>query len=130
MYLPFIGGGFLTDDFLHLARQQHSPTLIDVMTTPDPFRFYRPVVQVSFWIESQLFGISAPLARVVNLVLHLLCVAGVIYAGLMLGLSRRAALLAALAFALLPKAHPTAVLWISARNELLMTLFVLVSFIA
>jgi len=129
-YLPFVGGGMLTDDFLHLTKQQSNPTLLDIVTSPDPFRFYRPVVQASFWLNSQIFGVDPVYFRVVNLLLHL----GVVIAVYLLGrklLDRpRAALLATLAFALTPKAHPIAVLWISARNDVLMALFSLLAVLA
>ena len=76
-YLPFIGGGLLTDDFIHFSRLRTAPTLVQILATPDPFRFYRPVVQSSFWLNSQLFGLAPGSFRAINLLLHLAVIASV-----------------------------------------------------
>ena len=122
-YAPFLGGGFLTDDFVHLARLDRASSLREILTVPDAFGFYRPLTQASLAVDAALFGHSAVGYRVVNLGLHasVLAVACVV-ARLVLP-SATAAAAAVLAFALTPKAHPIAVLWISARGELLMALF-------
>ncbi len=129
-YLPFIGGGLLTDDFIHFARLQTAPTLVHMLATPDPFHFYRPVVQSSFWLNSQVSGMNPELFRATNLLLHLGVIACVFALATRLLVHQRAALLATLAFALTPKAHPIAVLWISARGDLLMALFSLFAVLA
>ncbi|HEV8318284.1 MAG TPA: hypothetical protein VGQ10_12795 [Vicinamibacterales bacterium] len=122
-FAPFLGGGMLTDDFVHLSEARKTGGLARSFTTPDPFGFYRPLPQLSFALESSTFGHAPVLSRTTNLVLHLavLC-AAFLLARLLLG-TDLAAFLATLAFALTPKAHPIAVLWISARSELLMALF-------
>jgi hypothetical protein len=129
-YLPFLAGGILTDDFLHITRQLNAPSLSEIFRSPDPFRFYRPVVQASFWLDMHLFGFNPPAFRLVNLALHVLCVISVFLLARALQLRPRGAWLAALAFTLMPKVHPIAVLWISARNDLLMALFVMLTVIA
>ena len=123
MHAPFLGGGWLTDDFVHLAHLQQGSGLRTVLASPDAFGFYRPVSQASLLLDGILFGPNPAAWRATNLLLHL-AVIGVSFlvARLLLG-TGRAALLATLAFALTPKAHPIAVLWISARAELLMALF-------
>jgi hypothetical protein len=130
LYLPFIGGGFLTDDFAHLVHLStiESPTrLID---GPDAFGFYRPVTQASLAATPGLHGNHPSQARAFNVVVHaLVIVMAFIVARLVLG-SPFGAGLAALAFALTPKAPSIAVLWISARGELLMALFSLSSIAA
>src|SRR5262249_26114782 len=93
-YFPFLGGGVLTDDFAHLMRQRAWPTLAQVVSTPDPFGFYRPVVQVSFWANVHLFGFEPVAFRAVNLFLHLACIACVYRLALVLALSPLASLLA------------------------------------
>ena len=129
-YLPFIGGGLLTDDFIHFSRLHAEPTLADVFRTPDPFHFYRPVVQSSFWLNSQLFGLNPASFRAINLLLHMGVIASVFVLARKLLIQPRAALLATLAFALTPKAHPISVLWISGRGDLLMALFSVLSVLA
>jgi hypothetical protein len=130
VYLPFLGGGILTDDFVHLHRQATHPGLSELVTTPDPFQFYRPVVQASFWANTQLSGLWPAPYRVLNLALHLGCILGVYFLARELLASSRGALFAALAFAFTPKAHPIAVLWISARSDVMMALFSLLTFLA
>jgi hypothetical protein len=129
-YLPFVTGGLLTDDFAHLARQLTHPSLATLLVTPDTFHFYRPIPQASLWLDSKVFGMNPTAFRLTNFVLHV----GVVLCTFVLGLRIlgriRAAFLASLAFALTPKAHPIAVLWISARPELLMSLFSLLAIIS
>lgn len=127
LYAPFLGGGFLTDDFAHRERLLHMRTLADLVTAPDVFGFYRPLTQISLWIDAGLFGAAGAGYRSVNLALHAAVLAAAyLVARLVIG-SAVGASLATLAYALTPKAHPIAVLWISARAELLMSLFVLVA---
>jgi hypothetical protein len=129
-YVPFLGGGILTDDFVHLTRQLTRPTLLNVVITPDSFHFYRPVVQITFWLNTHLSGMNPVTWRMMNLLLHI----GVVVTAFLLArklLNRpRAAFLATLAFALTPKAHPIGVLWISARGDLLMALFSILAMLA
>ena len=129
-HLPFIRGGLLTDDFIHFSRLRMDPPLVQMLTTPDPFRFYRPVVQSSFWLNSQLSGLAPGSFRAINLILHLAVIASVCVLARKLLVQPRAALLATLAFALTPKAHPIGVLWISGRSDLLMALFSVLAVIA
>src|SRR5262245_54081732 len=109
----------LTDDFVHLSAARESGGLVRSITAPDPFGFYRPLPQLSFAIESGVFGQAPVLSRTTNLLLHLAVVcAAFLLATLLLG-SQLAAFLATLAFVLTPKANPIAVLWISARPDVL-----------
>jgi len=122
-YLPFITGGLLTDDFVHFTRLLSRPNAASVLFAPDAFHFYRPVPQMSLWLHTRIFGVNPFSFRLVNLALHVAVVMSAFgLSQLIVGRGRSAAL-AALAFALTPKAHPIAVLWISARSELLMALF-------
>lgn len=120
-YAPFLSGGFLTDDFVHLERLTRVPSVAAAFTSADAFGFYRPLTQASLTLDLLLFGPDPFASRAVNLALHAAVLAAAfLLARLILG--QRAAVLATLAFALTPKAHPIAVLWISARAELLMSL--------
>jgi hypothetical protein len=121
-YVPFLGGGFLTDDFVHLARLEGASSLREILTVPDAFGFFRPLTQASLAADAALFGHSAVGYRVVNLGLHASVLGVAFMVARMVLPSEAAAAAAVLAFALTPKAHPIAVLWISARGELLMAL--------
>jgi hypothetical protein len=125
-YVPFLGGGLLTDDYVHRARiEAASPR--DLLTAPDAFRFYRPLTQASLASDAAIFGGNAAASRAVSLVLHALVLAAAFALARLLLPSARAAGAAVVIFALTPKAHPIAVLWLSARGELLMSLFALCS---
>jgi hypothetical protein len=129
LYLPFIGGGLITDDFAHVVHLTGLDSTVRVVDAPDTFGFYRPATQASIAAELAVHGNPAAM-RATNVLLHGACIAlAFVVAQLVLG-SAFGAGLAALAFALTPKAHPIAVLWISARGELLMALFSLASIAA
>lgn len=107
---------------MHLLRIE-SASWAQIVSQPDAFRFYRPVAQASLKLESQLHGSYPPAFRAVNIALHAAVLAMAIVVARLLLVSEIAASLAALAFALTPKAAPIVVLWISGRAELLMALF-------
>lgn len=120
--LPFIGGGFYTDDFLHVSHLR-AHGWRDLFSQPDVFGFYRPVTQASLFVDLWLYGDWAPGYRLTNVLLHIMVIAAGILAGRAVLDSTPAALFAALAFVLVPKASPIAVLWASARADLLAALF-------
>jgi hypothetical protein len=120
IYLPFISGGLLTDDFAHVVHLSGIDSAQRLIDRPDAFGFYRPVTQLSMAVAPGGRGERPALARAINIVLHMGVISlAFIVASLVLQ-STFAAGLAALPFALTPKAPAIAVLWISARGELLM----------
>jgi hypothetical protein len=123
VYAPFVGGGLLTDDFVHLEHVESIDNVRQLLLAPDTFYFYRPVTQWTLKLQSVLHPGQWAAFRVTNVVLHAAVLACAFALSAAVLSSRRGAFLATLAFALTPKAHPTAVLWISARGELLMALF-------
>jgi len=126
-YLPFIGGGFFTDDFVHLDRLSRVRSLGDVVNAPDAFGFFRPITQATLYAEALIHPSTAPLFRLTNVVLQAIVLIAAFGVARLLLPSASGAAFATLVFALTPKAHPIAVLWISARGELLMALFALVA---
>jgi hypothetical protein len=117
----FIGGGWVSDDIVHILNLR-SNSAWQALTGADGFGFYRPAAQLSLWLESRAHGMEPALFRVVNVALH----TGVWLLAYRVAremMTPRAAGLAALAFILAPKAPTMAVLWISARPELLVSLF-------
>jgi hypothetical protein len=113
LYAPFIGGDLLTDDFVHFERLRSVSTIADVIAQPDAFRFYRPVTQASLAIELAVHGDRPPLFRAVNIALHAAVLAMALVVARLILVDSLSAALAALAFALTPKAPVIAVLWIS-----------------
>lgn len=123
LYLPDLGHGFLRDDFAwirssRLATLADAPRLLATHTG-----FYRPLVSLSFALNHALFGLS-PLGYGLTNLLLMLAGAGALFAlARSLGFPSGAALLAAAYWALNPHSIPMAVLWISGRTSLLLTLF-------
>ena len=46
--LLFIGGGWVSDDFVHVHRLTHLSSSSSLVGEADGFGFYRPVAQISF----------------------------------------------------------------------------------
>ena len=130
LYLPFIGGGLLTDDFAHIVHLSTIESPARLIDGPDAFGFYRPVTQASLAATPGLHGNHPSQARTFNVAVHALVIAMAFIVAHLVLESPFGAGLAALAFALTPKAPSIAVLWISARGELLVALFSLVSIAA
>jgi len=130
LYLPFLGGGLLTDDFAHVVRLSNIDSPGRLIDAPDAFGFYRPVTQASLALTPGLRGSQPAQGRAFNVVLHACVIALAFTVAWLVLPSPFAAGLATLAFALTPKATAIAALWISARGELLMALFSLASIAA
>jgi hypothetical protein len=130
IYLPFVGGGLLTDDFAHVVRLSTLDSTVRLIDSPDAFGFYRPVTQVSLAVAPGIRGERLALARAINVALHASVIALAFLVSRLVLQSVVGAGLATLCFALTPKAASIAVLWISARGELLMALFTLASIAA
>jgi hypothetical protein len=123
LYLPFINGGLLTDDFAHAARLSSIDSAARLIDQPDAFGFYRPVTQASLAVAPGLRWARSAQARALNVALHACVIAMAFLVSRLVLQSVFAAGVATLTFALTPKAPAIAVLWISARGELLMALF-------
>ena len=130
VYLPFIGGGFLTDDFAHIRHLSALDSPVRLIDRPDTFGFYRPVTQASMALDLAMHGWRPARLRAVNVGLHAGIIALALVVSRLILRSSSAAVIATLVFALTPKSPPIAVLWISARAELLMTAFTLAAVIA
>lgn len=127
IYLPHVGRGFVTDDFIWLRESVHDgridlPRLFGTTTG-----FFRPLVGLSFGLQFLWHGIAPRAYGLFNLLLHLL---NVILVFLLLRRWERTKPLAAWAaalFALNLKAAGMAVGWISGRSELLFSFFLLLA---
>ncbi len=90
--------------------------------------YYRPLVVLSFMLDARLGRLSPAVFHATNLVLHLLA-AWMVFGLLQRWLANRAlALWLAAAFAVHPAATAS-VAWIPGRNDLLLTVFVLASWL-
>jgi|WetSurMetagenome_2_1015567.scaffolds.fasta_scaffold48472_2 hypothetical protein len=124
-YRGILDNGLFNDDFSWLKAARYDMTPVNLFT----FRvvdFFRPLVNLSFYIMEKASPGNVPLNYGFNLVLHFLCTALVFRLILKLVGSERLAAAAAALFAV-TGVHSAAVMWISARTTLLSTCFLLAS---
>jgi len=89
--------------------------------------YYRPLINVTYWLDYTLWGMSAPGFRTTNLILHLLSCLLLFKVLVSLVNDRHACFFAAVLFALHP-VNTESVSWIVSRNNILVTLFAIASF--
>ena len=131
VYIPELGAGFVKDDCLWIltaAGTLHRPAAL-FMVDSSGF-FFRPLVTASFALDYLLHGVSARGYGFTNLALCLGCVATIVILFRELGVSTAAAAVGALAWAVNPHGIGMALLWISGRTSLLMTLCSTLSILA
>lgn len=126
-YLPDLGRGFIKDDFAWILGSRTAGPLgwLDVFARDNGF--YRPLVSLSFALNERLFGLDPYWYGVTNLALVLGCMLSLYTVGRSLGMPFGAALLAASLWALNPHGIGGAILWISGRTALLLTVFSLLA---
>ena len=90
--------------------------------------FYRPLQTVSFMLDALVGGPKPFIYHLTNLLLHIVGSLCVFWLLLTLGYHRLSSLLLALLFALHPMFVPM-VAWVPTRGDLLLTIFVIVSFV-
>jgi hypothetical protein len=128
LYLPTAGHGLVSDDFLW-AREWSIADVASTFVGPeDPSAasnlYYRPLSALSHATDAWIWGDRVAGYHVTNLVLLALVGAAALLLLERLGLSRRAALLGALAWIVHPMAA-SAVAWASQRTDLIVALFYL-----
>ena len=122
-YGPDLGRGFVKDDFgwIRIAVDAiGQPSSLFVVDSSG--FFFRPLVTASFAADYAVHGLNARGYGFTNLALCLGCVAAIVLLFGELGLGIAAVAIAALAWLLNPHAIGMALLWISGRTSLLMTL--------
>jgi hypothetical protein len=121
VYLPDVGRGFVKDDFgwIRDARTVLSDPLRVWLRQPG---FFRPLVTSSFALDYMLFGVNARPYGFTNLALYLACIAAIWRLLREAGPTRTAASVGAFAWALNPHGINMAIVWLSGRTSLLLTL--------
>lgn len=124
-YRGILGNWLFNDDFswLKAARYDMTPANLFAFRVVD---FFRPLVNLSFYIMEKASPGNLPLHYGFNLFLHFLCTVLVFHLILKLLGSERLAAAAAVLFAV-TSFHSGAVMWISARTTLLAACFLLAS---
>src|SRR3954471_5712463 len=126
LYWPALGAGFVGDDFMILHRLRGLEHAADVFRffRGEFFEYYRPLGFVSHAIDWSIAGQNAREFHLTNLVIHLVNTVLVLLIGRSLSTRPLAGLLAAALFAL-HASNNEAVVWMSARFDLLATCFAL-----
>lgn len=121
-YLPTLTAYFTGEDFtfIYFAAQNKA------FYQPSQHLFYRPVPNLFWWLDYNLWGLQAFGYHLTNLLLHAINVLLVGWLARQLNLSRPIATLTAVIFALHP-IHVEPVVWLSSRPDLLATLFFLLA---
>jgi hypothetical protein len=130
VYLPAVGRGFVKDDFRWLADARTALAEPAQTVLPRLPNFYRPVVTASFAADYALFGLNARAYGLTNLTLYLGCAAAIFSLLREVGIGRAPAAAGAFAWALNPHGINMAVVWLSGRTSLLLTLFAVLSMLA
>jgi hypothetical protein len=126
LYWPALGAGFLGDDFmiLHRLRALEHATDVTRFFRGEFFEYYRPLGFVSHAIDWAIAGQNPRQFHLTNLLIHIVNTILVLLIGRALSPRPLAGLLAAALFAL-HASNNEAVVWMSARFDLLATCFAL-----
>ena len=140
-YYPTFSGGFVLDDNIlikdnpyvkkmhplrsYLSQEDGVVDSSDLGTYHTGY--YRPLINITYWLDYKIWGMKASGFRTTNLMLHLLCSFVLLSLITLLLKDRRAAFWATLLFAVHP-VNTESVCIVVSRNNILVTLFVLCSF--
>jgi tetratricopeptide (TPR) repeat protein len=142
VYLPTFRGEFILDDNPLIKNNPYikgEHSISSYLTQEDGIvdrtqigsnyhtGYYRPLINLTYWIDHRIWGMNAPGFRTTNLILHLLSCFLLYHLILLFVNDQRAAFLATLLFSLHP-VHTESVAWITSRNNILVTLFSLLCF--
>ncbi|HEY7289349.1 MAG TPA: hypothetical protein VH583_05885 [Vicinamibacterales bacterium] len=130
VYAPDVGHGFIKDDFRWLADVRLVRAAPSEAIFPSLPNFYRPVVTSTFLADYAVAGLDSRLYGFTNLLFYILCAAGIFGLLRAVGVGPPAAAVGAFAWAANPHGISMAVVWISGRTSLLVTLFAVLSLTA
>ena len=125
VYWGALSSGFVGDDFMILHRLRSGAPVLGFLRG-EFFQYYRPLGFLAHALDWRLAGANATQFHATNLVLHAVSAVLVLLIGRALAPQTIAGPLAAVLFALHASNHE-AVVWISARFDLLATLFSLLA---
>jgi|GEM_PF-2900249 hypothetical protein len=128
-WLPVIFTSFLNDDYQIIGFHQNVNffSLLKPFYSADISGFYwRPLGNFLHALTLLLFGFTPFAFRLGNLLLYSLCCFQLSRASLKLGLTKNAALITALLFAVIPS-HSYMIGWVASKGEFLLTFLILLS---
>jgi len=128
VFLPWVQVYFLGDDWMLLARNSGCalPSQLRLISDASNSSQYRPLSELTLAWTWSLFGLNPAGYHVFNSLLHAFNAVLVAVLGYRLSGDRRVGLLAGLSFAMLG-CHTEAVVWITARHEMLASALALLS---
>ncbi len=123
VYGPDVGRGFVKDDFTWIRGAKAA--LADPISAlhPQVPGFYRPVVTLTFALDYARHGWQPSGYGWTNLALYLACIVAIVTLGRSFRLSWWASLMAGLVWAVNPHGINMALVWLSGRTALCLTLF-------
>ncbi|HLF24920.1 MAG TPA: hypothetical protein VJG32_01180 [Anaerolineae bacterium] len=130
-FLPYVQTYFLGDDWMLLARNSGRslpPELTTISDASNSSR-YRPLSELSLAWEWSLFGLNPVGYHFLNFSLHAVSAILVAVLGQRLTRDRRVGVWSGLIFAVLA-CHTEAVVWITARHEMLAAIFALLGMLS
>jgi hypothetical protein len=127
VYLPDIGRGFVKDDFGWIREARVARVDPARLVQPSHPGFYRPLVTATFVLDYVLYGVNARGYGFTNLALYLACIVAIWALVREAGPSPAAAAVGAFAWALNPHGINMALVWLSGRTSLLLTLCAVLS---
>lgn len=125
---PNLFNGFLNwDDSAYviqneLIRDLSFKGIKEIFTTPEVVSTYAPLVLISWGIDYAIAGLNPVIFHATNLLLHVLVVGSVFYFTKLVSKNKIIALITAVLFGIHPM-HVEVVGWVSARKDLLYSLF-------
>jgi len=123
VYCPDIGRGFVKDDFTWIRAARVGIEKPSDLVIPRQSGFYRPLVTTSFALDHLVHRWQPRGYGWTNLALYAACAVAIACLGMTLGLSTWAAIVAAFIWAINPHGINMALVWLSGRTALLLTLF-------
>ncbi len=122
---------YLDDDSLIIYKEQPD-SLKNILFQPvfeaAANKFYRPIINLSFYIDNIICGDFPGFYHFNNILLHITAVFAVFLLFRVLGFQKNNSLILSLIYAVHP-AFAAAVAWIPGRNDILLTIFIIFSFI-
>ena len=139
-YFPSLSGQFILDDNPLIKnnafiRESHSLTTYLSQEDNDPkhqlrgyhTKYYRPLINILYTLDFRIWGLDASGFRMTNLILHILTCFALYFTLHRVIKGGMGPFWAVLVFAIHP-AHTETVSWVASRNNILVTLFGLLSF--
>lgn len=130
VYIPDIGRGFVKDDFHWIDAGRAALAHPAAALQPSSPDFYRPLIAVTFAADYVVHGLDPQWYGYENFLLYAACALALWRLARTAGLTPPAAALAAFVWAINPHGINMAVIWISGRTALCLTLFAIVAAVA